>query len=106
MTGISRHLNSSELKAKRILDINGWCPQRTRYFNYESSYGIPDFVCSNNRFVEVKKIQRGDNCISIHKGQLKKIKKLNKKDNQTYLMVFSDDLDEYDLYRIEHIKTE
>ena len=104
MTGISRYLNGSELKAKNILNDLGWNPIRTRYFDYKSSYGIPDFVCNNKKFVEVKKVTRGSGDIIFHIGQLKKIKRLNKKGNKTYIMIFSDDLNKYDMFEIKHIK--
>ena len=55
MTGVSKYLNDGELKAKEILEQIGWCPQRTRFFSYESSYGIPDFDLFEIKHVEINK---------------------------------------------------
>jgi len=83
-----------------ILKHKGWRPERIDPY---SGYGIgaPDFKCSDNRFVEVKKITRGQSpLINIYLTQLNKILELSN-NGRIFIMVFNNDLSNWDLFEIK-----
>jgi len=90
------------------LDLLGWGPIRINAMNFKNS-GMPDFECTEKRYVEVKKIYgedkrldgsyRDKGFITINTTQLIRYKELGK-NNKIYLMVFGHDLDDDDV-RVE-----
>ena len=105
MTGIIKFLTESEMKAKQFLKEINWKPQRTGYFNYDLYSGLPDFICSHERFVEVKKENFLSGGINVGQNQFKAFKKLNRCGKKTYLLVISNNLKQFDIYEIKHVLT-
>jgi hypothetical protein len=97
--------------AKKELEKLGWSPKRINASRKNSgNKGMPDFICTNGIYVEVKKItsrpakRRLDNKldtrqIGIHASQLARYAQMGE---EIYLMVFPDELDSYEFYAIKH----
>ena len=66
-------MNKSELIAYNILEGEDWNPKRIRPERNTFESGMPDFECSNNRYVEVKRWKGG-----IGLNQLSRWEKLQK----------------------------
>lgn len=79
-------MNKTEQKAKRILKKMGWQPIEIKGYNGKSGY--PDFACKDNKHVEVKKLT-SQYFIQCNITQLKKWDELLFKNNQVFLMIFS-----------------
>lgn len=76
-----RKLTSGETLAYVWLNENDWSPVKVH-----NSKGMPDFKCSNNRWVEAKSIHRKQ--ISIELLQLKSWQELINKGDTVFLMFY------------------
>lgn len=76
----------SEILAERYLKENNWNPTKMKTHSLQS--GNPDFKCSDNRFVEVKKIGSSFEVIA-KSNQVKKWYDLLEDNKKVYLMIFS-----------------
>jgi hypothetical protein len=98
-------LIKSERIAERILTDLGWCPERMTVNSIAKiNVGMPDFKCSNNRYVEVKKATQFGNRFSIELAQLQVFGELLNKGKKVYIMVIHNDLKDYSLIQIENLK--
>ena len=76
----------SEELAKKYLKENNWQPKKIIAHSLKS--GLPDFSCSNNRHVEVKRIDSVGE-IKCGANQIKKWYDLLNSNNRIFLMIFS-----------------
>lgn len=109
---MKRNIESEKI-AKKYLEECGWCPERfvSNHTKHAKEFtGMPDFMCSQNRFVEIKKLSenhdpvytndKGSTGITGH--QFDKIKELTQQNFSVFLMVFSHDTKTFDMFKIEH----
>ena len=79
--------STSERIAEKILSENNWQP--TKIFPQHGFAGYPDFSCSDDRYVEIKRIVTNAPCIQITYNQLVRWEKLINKGKKVFLMIFS-----------------
>ena len=93
-------MNRSEHLAKLFLSDLGWEPKK---INSSFEKYMPDFRCSKNRYVEIKK----ESATEIHFGvnQLRKIRELIERNNDVFFMVYSHDCNTFDMFKIDYYMT-
>lgn len=104
-------LIKSEQIAERILIELGWEPVRmTVNTRLQINVGMPDFRCSGNRYVEVKKekpksITRESKYgqYFLQLAQLDVFSDLIFDGNEIYILVLSCDYDKYAMFKIESL---
>jgi len=74
-------LNERELAAKKILQEMGWEPERINITYYNK--GMPDFKCSENRYVEVKPSGFSDG------DQMMRWEELSRQGNKFYIFMIN-----------------